>query len=112
MNESVLAIFSDVHSNLEALDAVLADMESLGIKNYICLGDIVGYGPNPSACLKRIRGLNCPILLGNHDIAAATDMPLENLRDVAVAGIEFSRGKLSKEEKEFIQTLPFTVNHQ
>ena len=112
MNESVLAVFSDVHSNLEALEAVLADMDALGIKNHICLGDIVGYGPSPGACLKRIRALNCPILLGNHDNAAATDTPLENLRDIAVAGIEFSRTKLSGDEKLFLKSLPLTAGDE
>jgi len=58
------------------------------------------------------RDLRSPVLLGNHDKAASTDLPLVNLRDIAVAGIEFSRAKLSAEERAFLKSLPLTArNH-
>ncbi len=63
------AIISDIHSNLEALQAVLADIEQRGIREIICLGDIVGYGANPKECLDLVRQ-RCRIsLMGNHDHA-------------------------------------------
>jgi len=51
-----IAIFSDIHANLEALEAVLADAEAQGCDSYICLGDVVGYNADPAACLERAVG--------------------------------------------------------
>ncbi len=102
-----IAIFSDVHSNLEALDAVLEDMADQKITRRVCLGDVVGYGPDPVACLLRVRALSClKILLGNHDYESARDGDLEHFRDVAQAGVFYSRSQLSPEQKIFIRNLP------
>ena len=66
------ALISDIHSNLEALQAVLADIESQGITEIYCLGDVVGYGPNPCECLDLV--MRCEVcLLGNHDQGALFD---------------------------------------
>ena len=66
------ALISDVHSNLEGLQAVLADIESQGISEIYCLGDIIGYGPNPCECIDII--MKCDVcLLGNHDQGALFD---------------------------------------
>ncbi len=66
------AIISDIHANLEALQAVLADIRAQGITEIFCLGDIIGYGPNPCECIDLV--LNCDVcLLGNHDQAALFD---------------------------------------
>jgi len=66
------AIISDIHSNLEALNAVLADIREQGITDVICLGDIVGYGPNPRECIDLV--MKCKVcLLGNHDQGALFD---------------------------------------
>jgi diadenosine tetraphosphatase ApaH/serine/threonine PP2A family protein phosphatase len=104
--KSVYAVFSDIHSNLEALEAVLADMATLGIKRCICLGDTVGYGANPAQCLDRVRALGCPILLGNHDEAAAGDGGLDDMSKAAQAGLLYSREKLSVEQRAFLRDLP------
>jgi len=66
------AIISDIHSNLESLQAVLADIQSQSVDEVICLGDIVGYGPNPSQCIDTV--MQCKVcLLGNHDQGALFD---------------------------------------
>lgn len=66
------AIISDIHSNLEAAQAVMADIQSLGITEVYCLGDVVGYGPNPRECVDLV--MNCKlVLLGNHDQGAMFD---------------------------------------
>ena len=57
-------MFADVRGNFEALRAVLADMVALSIRKRVCLGDIVGYWPNPAECLGLIRGLGCPVVNG------------------------------------------------
>lgn len=66
------AIISDIHSNLEAFQAVVKDIETLGISEIYCLGDVVGYGPNPRECVDLV--MRCKIvLLGNHDQGAMFD---------------------------------------
>jgi predicted phosphodiesterase len=68
----VKAIISDIHGNMEALQAVLADIKSLGITEVYCLGDVVGYGPNPRECIDLV--MDCQlVLLGNHDQGAMFD---------------------------------------
>jgi diadenosine tetraphosphatase ApaH/serine/threonine PP2A family protein phosphatase len=109
MSEFALAVFGDIHSNLEALEAVLADMNALGIQHSVCLGDIVGYAANPAKCLRLVRSLGCPVLKGNHDAFAASDDAMHDMRDVAEIGIEFARQKLTAEEREYLAGLPLTT---
>jgi len=65
----MFAVVSDLHSNIEALSTVLADIEKRGIKTIYCLGDVVGYGPNPKECLDLIIDKSKWCILGNHDYA-------------------------------------------
>jgi predicted phosphodiesterase len=85
------ALISDVHSNLEALDAVLEDIHQQGISEVYCLGDIVGYGPNPRECLDKVMELDVCIL-GNHDEAVLFDPVGFNL--VALRAILWTRDQL------------------
>ena len=64
------AVISDVHSNVVALEAVLDNLSGAGIDRFLCLGDIVGYGPRPNQCCDLIRDLDCLCIKGNHDEAA------------------------------------------
>jgi predicted phosphodiesterase len=86
-----MAVFSDIHSNLEAFQAVMADMDLIGVDRRVCLGDIVGYAANPVRCLELVRSLGCPVVKGNHDAYAGNDNDLDQMRDVARCGIEFSQ---------------------
>lgn len=97
-----VAIFSDIHSNVQALDAVLADAKAQGVTEYLCLGDIVGYAANPSECIERVRNLNCPVLLGNHDKDACHDEEFYGYNDFARAGMMHSRANLSAEQKSWL----------
>jgi len=65
----MFAIISDIHSNLEALQAVLADIEQRGIDDVLCLGDVIGYGPNPRECMDLVLDRCRTCLMGNHDHA-------------------------------------------
>ena len=65
------AIFSDLHGNLEATQAVLADAGEKNCTHYICLGDLVGYNANPHECLELVRQMECPVVKGNHDEQAS-----------------------------------------
>ena len=101
-------MFADGHANLEALLAVLADMGAQAISQRVCLGDTVGYAASPAPCLELIRGLACPVVRGNHDEATATDMALDEMRDVAPSGITFARQKLSTEQLAYLASMPLT----
>ena len=73
------AFISDIHANLEALEAVLNDIKGQNIDEVICLGDIVGYGANPNECIELIKN-RCPeTLLGNHDVRQLSFYPLSIL---------------------------------
>ncbi|MDQ3622157.1 MAG: metallophosphatase family protein [Verrucomicrobiota bacterium] len=110
MSNSILAVFGDIHSNLEALQAVCADMDLQRFEQRVCLGDIVGYAADPRQCLQFVRSLGCAVVQGNHDAATAEDYAMDGMRDVAQRGIEFSRLKLSAEERAYLGTLPFEVS--
>jgi predicted phosphodiesterase len=86
------ALISDIHSNLEALEAVLEDIHRQGISEVYCLGDIVGYGPNPRECLEKVMELDLCIL-GNHD-EAVLFLP-EDFNLVALRAIVWTRDQLN-----------------
>jgi diadenosine tetraphosphatase ApaH/serine/threonine PP2A family protein phosphatase len=67
------ALISDIHSNLEGLEAVLADIQAQGITEIYCLGDVIGYGPNPRECIDRVSQVSQLTILGNHDQGALFD---------------------------------------
>ena len=86
------AIISDIHGNLEALSAVLADAESAGVEDIVCLGDIIGYGPNPCECLDLVMRRCSLTILGNHDQAALFDP--DGFNPMALAAIYWTRDQL------------------
>lgn len=85
------AIVSDIHGNLEALQAVLADIEQHGIKDIYCLGDVVGYGPSPGECIDLVMSWKV-VLLGDHDQAAMVSP--EGLNPSAERAIRWTRAQL------------------
>ena len=91
------ALISDIHSNLEALEAVLEDIHQQGISEVYCLGDIVGYGPNPRECLEKVMELDVCIL-GNHDEAVLFDP--EGFNPVALRAIVWTRDQLNGHRRE------------
>ena len=113
-----IAIFGDIHANLEALETVLADAESQGCDSYVCLGDIVGYNANPSECLEIVRSMNCPVVKGNHDEDTGGDHSLEMMNPVASQALQWTREQLTAEQREFLarmrmvrQVEDFTIVH-
>ena len=103
-------IFSDVHSNLEALEAVLALFKKEGVEQTLCLGDIVGYGADPKECIARIRSLDGVVIGGNHDWACVDRMGLDYFNTYAREAILWTRKQLNEEERAFLSDLP--VSHQ
>ena len=78
-----IGIFSDVHSNLPALEAAIKAYESERIDRFICLGDVVGYGARPQECADRVRDLAAVTILGNHDAAVSGRMDYSYYYDAA-----------------------------
>jgi diadenosine tetraphosphatase ApaH/serine/threonine PP2A family protein phosphatase len=102
------AIFSDVHGNLESLEAVLAHASNAGAGFYLCLGDVIGYGANPNECVDRVRSLShVACLKGNHDAAVIDARERAFFHEVALEGIEYSAQRLTPANAEFLRTLPY-----
>jgi len=94
------AIISDIHGNLEALESVLADIAAQQIDEIFCLGDVIGYGPNPRECIDVCRGFELT-LLGNHDNGALFDP--EGFSSGAERAIFWTRAQLEDKSKEDAQ---------
>ncbi len=101
-----VAVISDIHSNLQALEAVVAECEKRQINRYFCLGDIVGYGANPTECLKLIKSLHCTTVMGNHDMYVATGNIDADVTALARRGLEHSNEQLTKTAKKWLLSLP------
>ena len=100
-------ITSDVHSNLEALESVIDDAESRGgFQRIFCLGDIVGYGPDPSSCLRILRDFDLIAVAGNHDYAAAGRIDASDFNGAAFTAIRWTAAQLDAQEKSFLSDLP------
>ena len=96
-------VISDVHANLTALEAVLADAGK--VDEVWCLGDIAGYGPDPNECIERIQALpNLICMMGNHDYAAIGDMALETFNIDAKKALLWQRDRLTDSSKKFLRT--------
>lgn len=88
------ALISDIHANLEALQGVLADIETQQVDEILCLGDVIGYGPNPCECLDLVMRHTKLCILGNHDQAALFDP--EGFNHVALQAIYWTRDQLDR----------------
>ena len=103
----MIAIISDIHGNLEALEAVLEDARREGATGIICLGDVVGYGADPNACLERVTEVARATVLGNHDEAAYDISTAENFNDVAKTAIQWTKEQLSSDNLEVLRDLGY-----
>ena len=104
------AVFTDIHANLEALEAVLAKIDELAQEEPIdqvwFLGDLVGYGPNPNECIEILRARTDVIIAGNHDWAAVGKIDLEDFSEAARISAEWTAEQLSEEHRQFLTDLP------
>ena len=100
-------IFSDMHSNLEGLQAVLAAAADKDYEAVMCLGDFVGYGANPNECVQTVAALpNMNAVLGNHDAAVIEPSQREFFNPVAKAAVVYSEDNLTPESRSFLEELP------
>ena len=101
-----VAVISDVHANLEALEAVLADARANGAETFWCLGDIVGYGADPDAVVETIRALGSPAVAGNHDWAACGLTSTRQFNRHAAAAAEWTARTMKPENLDWLKALP------
>src|SRR5713226_4555976 len=112
------AIFSDIHANLEALEAVLADARENKCTHFVCLGDVVGYNANPHECVEHVREMDCPIVKGNHDEQASLIESSRDFNELAEQAIAWTRDNLTADDKDWLRGLrlqrqvrDFTIVH-
>lgn len=99
-------LISDIHGNLEALEAALEVAERLQPYHLMCLGDVVGYGADPTECLDQVGNHANLMLAGNHDLAVAGVIPFDDFNPVAKQSITWTQDELSDEDKELLSNLP------
>ena len=100
-----VAVFSDVHGNLHALEAVLAAIDGDAPDEVWCLGDLVGYGPKPNECCLLVEARASVCLAGNHDLGVLGTIDLAEFSGEAGAAATWTRGVLSDESRAFLDPL-------
>ncbi len=102
----IYCILSDIHSNLPALEKSIETAEKkYSIDQYICLGDIIGYGPYPNETVKIIKEICKVILSGNHDMALLNKIDISDFNNYAKSAIEWTNNIISEENRIFLNTL-------
>jgi predicted phosphodiesterase len=99
-------ILSDIHSNLSALDQVLAELDAARVDALLCLGDVVGSGPNPNECCTALRARKCMMVMGNHDEGALSNEHDAYFNQLAQQAIAWTRKTLTPENRQFLASLP------
>jgi diadenosine tetraphosphatase ApaH/serine/threonine PP2A family protein phosphatase len=108
-----LAILADIHANRQALAACLEAARAKGAERIVCLGDIVGYGADPEWAVDTVMELascGAPVVLGNHDHAIASSA--ETMNTEAQVAIEWTRGRLSAKQRQFLAALPLSLEEE
>lgn len=99
------ALVSDIHGNLEALEAVIAELSKQGIDRYLCIGDVVGYGADPSRCIDIVRSLKPEALIaGNHEWGVTGSLELGYFSEYARAAVIWTKKILSASEIEYLNS--------
>jgi len=103
-----IGLISDIHSNLEALSAVISRLEKMNVDRVICLGDIVGYGANPVECIKLVREKCDVVLAGNHDFAVAGDLSISWFNQDALDSVIWTKKNIDDNMSNYLSSLPLT----
>ena len=103
-----IAVMSDVHGNLEALDAVLEDVYSQRIEKIVCIGDLIGYGPNPEEVIQKIRQIDVCCTMGNHELGILFKLERKWFNPKVRKNLSLTEKLLSPGSLDFIAGLPNT----
>ncbi len=107
-----ILLLSDIHANLAALEAVMAEVEQAGSVDAIwVLGDTVGYGPDPNECIELVRGSADMVVAGNHELAATGKMSTEEFNAYAAVAAEWTEKSLTDSVAEYIAGMPLRLEH-
>lgn len=101
------AIIADIHANLDAFQVVLEDIKQQKCTHVVCLGDVVGYGANPKECLDIVRGMNIPVVKGNHDEYVGSDDSPDGFNDAAAEAVAWTRAQLTEEDRKWLRDLKY-----
>ncbi len=101
-----IAVISDIHSNLPALQRTFEVIDHLAVDRVYCLGDIVGYGPSPNECIDIIRERCAAVVKGNHDCGAIDELPLDHFNIYGKSAIRWTRTHLTETNVEYLRRLP------
>lgn len=105
------AVISDIHSNLTAFQAVLQDIEARGgFERIWCLGDIVGYGPDPKECIALLRQYDHICVAGNHDWGAIGKIGIDDFNPEAAAACRWTGQQLDQQDVDYLANLPLTIS--
>lgn len=110
--EMRIGILGDIHSNFDALQAVVGELKNANIDQWVQVGDIVGYGAEPQKCLQAVRELNCTVCIGNHDAAVIGQLPTEYFNPYARQAVEWTASQLNNDEIDFLRQLPLVVERE
>jgi len=107
-----IAVFSDIHANLPALQAILADIQNYYVDRMICLGDLVGYAPLPNETIETVRTLNIPVIMGNYDQGVGHDLDdcgcayrTDEEKRLGQISLEWTKKKVTQENKTYLRSL-------
>ena len=103
------AVIGDIHGNLEALQAVLEDVDEQGVDEILCVGDVVGYGADPEACLELVSEGCSTVVTGNHDYAVAGQSSLESFNPYARRALQWTAERLSADAQQVLAEFPLTA---
>jgi len=103
------AILGDIHANVTALEAVFDCIRGDSVDRVISVGDVVGYGPSPSACIRMLEAEDAVVVKGNHDAACVRELDIRYFNNYARIAVEWTRSQLSASEQRWLAELPLTV---
>ena len=116
-DSDTVAVITDIHGNLPALQAALARIGELGIESVFCGGDLVGYGPHPNEVCELIAERDIPTIYGNYDYAIARDLEdcgcayvTQHDRELGQRSVDWTLANTSRESKDFMRALPFDLH--
>lgn len=104
-----LGVISDVHGNIEALQAVVRLLRDKGATRFICCGDIVGYGPDPKRCIDSIREMRCTCVAGNHDYGVVGKTSLAGFSPAATQAVLWTQPLLAESDQHYLENLTLTA---
>ena len=107
----ITVIISDIHGNLEALNSVFEDIKNINVDRIICLGDIIGYGPNPNECLELIKKRNCLTIMGNHEEIYLGNIDNERCSHIGVISSKWTKNEVDSEYIPYIKSFKRFVSY-